>query len=231
MTDKKYVDIKRSTRDPKPLLRHVASLRAWPHQGGHPADMIALEIEAAFGTQTISQGKQSFQFKLKRCFIDVSLENCSVLKDPPKYRRSLADDDYKIAITKLKETAASAEVSGKAKLGISLPDILDFLKLDASVGGEASKHNEDKRTTEVVINRKIQIVEALASDRWQIGHDTLGDPLNDGFLAGDYLRPIPDGSPAEDVVGGQTVLCGLCLDAGRSELKVIVELRALMGDF
>ncbi|MEO1610443.1 MAG: hypothetical protein AAFR90_14145 [Pseudomonadota bacterium] len=222
--DKKYVKLQRSNNDPNPLLRHVASLRHLPRNQKIYPTMIPLHIETAFGTQRVPEG---YEFKLQRCFIDVHFKNCKLSGDLPKYRRSLTDDDCNTIIEQLKKETARIAGDAEIKLAVSVYEFFKFL-----IKGNISKENEDEHIVKTILNKKMKIVGVFGGDRWLVGDEKYGDPLNYGFLSGDYLSYPPDADAGEDIPADRkNTLCAVSLDTNKSEMNIIVELRADTRDF
>ena len=188
---------------------------------------ILVELEAAFGEQTVTEGTRAYTFKLRRCFLDLQLYRCQLAKSPTRYRHCLTNEDFQRVRKNISEGSNSVDGKVDGKAGFQLSDILAFVNASANASASANHRNSSDETISSTSRRQFYVVRELPSQRWRFGDNALRDPRTDGFLEGDYLA-----EPRE--INGElqtNVLCGLELEPSKEQIKAIIELKAHMGDF
>ena len=221
-------DVVYSRDGPSHALEFAASLELFdPRQGFGSFERTPIEIEVSLGEQDLTD-EDGFggSIRFRRVVVALVLEDCELARDE-RYERTLEPEDFTQFLKRMVETSKMAKGGAKAGTSSTLSKVLSAIGLDASAHGEveASIQSGDVKTIESKIEFKL--VRFIAGTRWEVGHETLGDPLNlDGLLRGRYFHLPPDGKKDD----GENHL-GTVTPVGGRSYATYVELRARKADF
>ncbi|WP_346893794.1 hypothetical protein [uncultured Roseibium sp.] len=199
-----------------------------PRQGHVDFLRMPLDAEVSLAVSTITDPTDDtfgFQIGFKRIFLDVSTKGCRIAKDG-RYKRSVPKEEFKLLLKRNLEEKSVIQRERRGEIGANIQGILKFLKISASMKGGREKSKTDASSDVQETEFSLYLVQRIAGMRWEIGHETLGDPLQvDGLLRGSYLSPPSDGNTK----GDYTPLCYLEAEVAK-RYSATIEIRAATKD-
>jgi hypothetical protein len=196
-----------------------------PRQGGGEFASTPLEIEVSMGDQALTDGSGSgFSLRFRRVIVALELKACQVARTD-RYERTLPAEDFSQFLKRVIESSRLGKADLKGGISAAFSNILSAIGIDISAHGEIARSLQTGDTKTVESKLKFKMVRCLPGERWEIGHEILGDPLElDGLLRGRYLNNPPD-----DCHDSFSPLCFL-ESLGRQSYSCIIELRAKKTD-
>ena len=194
-----------------------------------------INVDAYFDEEQffyVGSKESGFTLKFRRCDLLLMIDGGEITSPPALYRRTLPPEDFKSLMTKTLQ--AHASTGGKAALGLgkSFEAILSTVGIDLSAEASAAASRDTNRSEETTRVVRYRIVDPIGKDRWQIGHECLGDPNSiDGALHGSYFREIPDDRDPEKLDESSITSLGTMLvNEKRKYVYLEIELRARFQD-
>lgn len=208
---------------PTSAARYAADLEIFlPRQGESSFANIPFEVEASFGEQEFTDD-EGFGFKLsfRRVFLEVIPEGCEILREN-RYQRSLPKDQFQHLLKSVHESSGAGKANVKSGVSLRLAQVLSALGVETSAHVEVEKNIQAGNFQSVESDLEFKIVRWIGANRWQIGHEVLGDPSElSGELRGGYLSQIGD----DREEGSSNPLCNLG-PTKNAKYSASVELRA-----
>ncbi|WP_298852238.1 hypothetical protein [uncultured Ruegeria sp.] len=212
---------------PNSAARFAADLEIFlPRQGESSFSNIPFEVEASFGEQDFTdEGGFGFKLSFRRVFLEVITVGCEILRDN-RYQRSLPRDQFQHLLKSVSDSSSMRKASAGAGVSLQLSRVLSALGIESSAHVEAQKSINTGDFQSLESDLEFKIVRWVGANRWQIGHEVLGDPSElSGELRGGYLSPIGDGREEDS----SNPLCSLG-PTKNTKYSAIVELRARKRD-
>lgn len=208
---------------PTSAARYAADLELFlPRQGESVFSNVPFEIEVSFGEQEFTDDS-GFGFKLsfRRAFIEIISDNCEISRDG-RYQRTLPKEQFQHLLRRVSESSSQKKARASGGVSLKFSKLLSALGFESDLHAEVQKSIQSGDTQSFESHLNFKIVRWIGANRWQIGHETIGDPNEpSGELRGGYLTLLGD-----DIVDGSSnPLCFLNPIKG-SKYNATVELRA-----